>query len=63
MPRECKELKCRDVGVDCDFVARGDSVQEVIETCAAHGAENHGMKSFPPEMWVQMRSKVQTVRV
>ena len=25
-----KKLSCRDVGVDCDFVARGNSEEEIL---------------------------------
>jgi predicted small metal-binding protein len=55
------ELTCRDVGVDCDFVACGDTVEETIAACAEHAETNHGMMSFPPELWIQMRSRVRTI--
>ena len=38
-----KVVSCRDVGVDCDFVARGETMDEVLQACATHGKEAHGM--------------------
>lgn len=54
-------LRCRDVGVDCDFEARGASLDDVIEQCAQHGTEQHGMKGFGPELYSKMRSHLQVV--
>lgn len=62
MSKEYKELRCRDVGVDCDFTARAETIEGVIEACAEHAVQMHGMKSFPPELWAKMRSHLRTVR-
>jgi len=35
-------LACRDSGVDCDFVARGETKEEVLANGAAHVKEVHG---------------------
>jgi predicted small metal-binding protein len=45
-----KVLTCRDVGVDCDFVARGTTVDEVMQKAAEHARTNHGYESIPPEL-------------
>jgi predicted small metal-binding protein len=45
-----KVLKCRDVGVDCDFVARGATAEEVMEKAAAHAGKDHGFTEIPPEL-------------
>jgi len=45
-----KVLKCRDVGVDCDFVARGATVDEVMEKARAHAVSDHGFTDIPPEL-------------
>ena len=37
-----KEMRCGDVGMDCDFVARAESTEELMEQVAAHAAEVHG---------------------
>jgi predicted small metal-binding protein len=49
-------INCRDVGVDCEFSTRANTVEQVIEQCADHGREQHGMKSFPPEFYAKMRA-------
>lgn len=63
MPEEHFELNCREVGVDCDFVARGNTDLQVVEACAAHASDAHRMQSFPPKLWVQMRRKVRRIPV
>jgi len=35
-------LACRDAGVDCDFVARGETEEEVLKIGAKHAKEVHG---------------------
>ena len=45
-----KVLKCRDVGVDCDFVARGATVEEVMQQAQQHARTDHGYESIPPEL-------------
>ena len=54
-------ISCRDAGVDCDFQARGSSLEEVMQLCADHGAEQHNMKGFGPELYRKMRSCVKTL--
>jgi predicted small metal-binding protein len=48
-------ISCRDAGVDCDFQARGSSLEEVMQLCADHGAQEHDMKAFGPELYTKMR--------
>lgn len=50
-----KAINCRDVGVDCDFEAVGETVDEVMRKCVEHGKEAHGMQDIPPDL----ASKVQ----
>ena len=51
-----KVITCRDVGVDCDFVARGQTEQEVLQQCAEHARTAHGMNEIPPELAEKVRS-------
>jgi predicted small metal-binding protein len=39
-----KLLKCKDIGVDCDFVARGKTEEEVLKKAAEHARKEHGIK-------------------
>jgi predicted small metal-binding protein len=51
--RRCKVSKvltCRDVGVECDFVARGATVEEVMEKAREHATKDHGFADIPPEL-------------
>ena len=48
-------ISCRDAGVDCDFQARGSSLDEVMQLCADHGSREHNMKGFGPELYAKMR--------
>ena len=35
-------LACRDAGVDCPYVARGETIEELFEEAAKHVKEVHG---------------------
>jgi len=50
-----KVVTCRDVGVDCDFVARGETEQDVLEQCAEHGRKEHGMNELPADLAEKVR--------
>ena len=53
-----KTVNCRDVGVDCDFVAHGETEQEVLQQCAEHARTAHGMNEIPPELAVKVRAAI-----
>jgi AhpD family alkylhydroperoxidase len=55
------ELSCRDVGVDCDFVARGKTEEEIFEKAAEHGKKEHHMEKIPPELVERARSFIHYV--
>jgi len=54
-------ISCRDAGVDCDFQARGSSVEEVMQQCADHGMKEHDMKGFGPELYTKMLRCMKTL--
>ena len=45
-----RRMSCRDVGPDCDFVARGESDEEVMGQVAEHARDAHGMNEVPQEL-------------
>jgi predicted small metal-binding protein len=45
-----KTISCRDVGVDCDFTAKADTLDELMQVTAKHAKEVHGFDTIPPEM-------------
>jgi predicted small metal-binding protein len=53
-----KVVRCRDVGVDCDFEARGETEQEVLNACADHGRTAHGMQVLPQELVEKVRASI-----
>jgi AhpD family alkylhydroperoxidase len=52
------ELSCRDVGVDCDFVARGKTEEEIFKKAAEHGKKAHNMKEISPELLEKARAAI-----
>ena len=44
-------VACKDIGVDCDTVLRGDTMEELQGKIAEHGKSAHGMDiaSMPEE--------------
>jgi len=53
-----KVVRCRDVGVDCDFEARGKTEQEVLQKCAEHAKADHGMTEIPAEMAAKVKASI-----
>jgi predicted small metal-binding protein len=37
-------LTCRDTGLDCDFVIKGETMKEFLKSGANHAVEKHGMR-------------------
>lgn len=56
-----KELRCRDVGLDCDFETRGNSENEVVQKAAAHAKTHHQIDQMPPELEKRVREAIRTV--
>jgi predicted small metal-binding protein len=55
-----KTLSCKDAGMDCDFVARGATEDEVISNAMAHGKMAHNLQEsdFTPQMRGKMKSLI-----
>lgn len=53
-----KVISCREVGVDCDFEARGETVEELLRKCADHARSAHGMEEIPAELAAKVRSAI-----
>ena len=51
-------VRCRDVGVDCDYVVRGRTEEELFKNAAAHGKSAHKMDQIPPEIVEKVRSAI-----
>ena len=53
-----KAIYCSDMGSDCTFVARGETMEEVLAVGAEHGKEVHGISEITPEMVEKVKSLV-----
>ena len=53
-----KTMCCRDVGVDCDFKAKGESTEEILQKAAQHAKEAHGMDTIPPELAARVQAAI-----
>ncbi|HEU4800414.1 MAG TPA: DUF1059 domain-containing protein [Gemmatimonadales bacterium] len=55
-----KELRCRDVGFDCEKVLRAESEEEILRQAAEHAGRDHGLTELTPETARQVASKIRT---
>jgi predicted small metal-binding protein len=53
-----KYVSYREVGVDCDFEARGETEQEVLQKCAEHAKTAHGMNEIPADLAAKVRASI-----
>ena len=53
-----KVLKCRDVGVDCDFETRGNTVDEILKQAAEHAKTCHTGTEITPALQVKIKAAI-----
>lgn len=63
MAKEYKELSCRDVGADCDFMVRAETEEEVMDHCSAHACKSHNKCEISFEDEKKIKSHIKTVSV
>jgi predicted small metal-binding protein len=56
-----KSIGCRDMGTDCDFVACGKTVEEVMQKGAEHARTHHNMNEIPKELQDKARLVIRDV--
>jgi len=56
-----KELKCKDVGSDCDHVIRGNTEVEIFEKVMEHARTSHHMKEVPLDLMEKARAAIHAV--
>ena len=44
-----KELRCRDVGFDCDAIVHAETEEEILAQAAAHAKEVHNVDVTPEQ--------------
>jgi predicted small metal-binding protein len=52
------KFKCRDVGFDCSFVAKGKTEEDILSQCAAHATKDHDMK--PEDITQELKDKIKS---
>ena len=59
------EVACKDLGnIDCDFVAKGETMEELMASAGPHGKEVHGYtdeQMNDPKMAEQVMAAVKQV--
>ena len=53
-----KVVSCKDVGVDCDFMMRGETDQDILQQAAEHARTAHNMTEIPPEVEEKLRGAI-----
>ncbi len=53
-----KSLSCREAGCDCDYIATGQTDEEVMRNAAEHGMKEHDKTE---EDMIQMKDKLKGV--
>lgn len=56
-----KQLRCRDVGLNCDFEARGNTEEDVLQQASTHARTAHQITEMPPELAAKVRAAIRTV--
>lgn len=51
-----KVIFCKDLGIDCGWVGRADTEEELLEKVAQHAAAVHGLGELPEEMITKGRA-------
>ena len=55
------QMKCRDVGMDCDFVAKGKTQEEVLTQAREHGKTTHNLLTLTKELEQKVRSAIKEI--
>jgi predicted small metal-binding protein len=53
-----KSISCKDVGMNCDFTAKAETTEELLQAAAAHAKEAHGLDSIPAELMPMVHAAI-----
>ncbi len=56
-----KQLRCRDVGLNCDFEVRGTTDEEVLQKAVVHARIVHALSDVPTELATKVRAAIRTI--
>ena len=54
-------VSCREVGMDCDYVCKGETEEEIMKNAEEHAMKDHGYKVedlMTPELRDKIRSHI-----
>ncbi|WP_337859991.1 DUF1059 domain-containing protein [Ferroplasma sp.] len=52
------EFKCKDIGMDCGFDVKADSIDELIPVIQAHAKNAHGINEISPELYETVKKAI-----
>lgn len=52
-----RDFHCRDAGLKCDWVAKGNTDDEILRQAGAHAQKKHGLQ-VTPELEQKVRSLI-----
>ena len=55
-----KEVRCRDLGFECDGVIRADTEASLLEQVASHAESVHNLK-VTPEIVEEVKKHIRTI--
>jgi len=57
------KFECKEMGIDCDFVATAPTQEEVLDLAMTHAVEAHGelFKDLTPEQSDEMNAKLESL--
>lgn len=53
-----KYIRCKDAGIDCDYVVRGETEEELFRKALEHGKQFHGMTELSEDLKHKMRALI-----
>jgi predicted small metal-binding protein len=53
-----KTVSCRDVGSECDFVAKGNNEEEIMSQVTEHARKEHNMSEIPSDVRDRLRAAI-----
>ena len=51
-------VKCRDLGLDCDFIVVARNEEKLMKRAVKHFAKTHKIVDLPPEMVVKAKAAI-----
>ncbi len=59
--REYKQLSCREMGMDCDFLVRAETKDEVIRLATEHVCADHKICEITPEFKDKLTNSIRDI--